>query len=250
MQFSDEILMAYADGEVDADTRRQIEAAMAHDPSIAQRVAKHRELKADLNAAFDGVLDEEIPSRLLDATSASPLAANASLVTDINAIRTAKLRSGGPRRWSWPEWTSIAASMLIGILAGRSALGPGESKLFATDGNGIVATGELSDALTAQLGGASDDAAVSIGLSFRSTGGEYCRAFTVRSAAGFACHQDDTWKIRALSEGANSEPGSEYRMAGSELPPVIVAAIEGVMEGEALDQDAEKAAQANGWQPK
>ena len=248
MQFSDEILMAYADGEVDADTRRQIEAAMAHDPSIAQRVARHRELKAELNAAFDGVLDEEIPSRLLDATSASPLAANASLVTDINAVRSTRRRADGSRRWSWPEWTSLAASLLIGILAGRSALGPTDSRLFATNANGIVATGELSAALDTQLSGASDDAAVWIGLTFRTTGGEYCRTFTAHSSAGFACQQNDEWQVRALSEGVAKDPSSEYRMAGSELPPAILTAIEGVMEGEALDQEAEKAAQAKGWQ--
>jgi hypothetical protein len=248
MQFSDEILMAYADDEVDADTRRQIEAAMAHDPLIAQRVAKHRKLRADLNSAFDGVLEEQIPSRLLDATAASPAAANASLVTDLNAVRTAKRRPDGSRRWSWPEWTSIAASLLIGILAGRSALGPSESAMFATDANGIVATGELHDALTAQLSGASDDAAVWIGLSFRTAGGAYCRTFTARSAAGFACHEGDAWKVRALSEAASNTPNAEYRMAGSELPPAILTAVEGVMEGEALDRDAEQQAQARGWQ--
>ena len=247
MQFSDEILMAYADDEVDADTRRQIEAAMAHDPLIAQRVARHRELRADLNAAFDGVLGEEIPSRLLDAAAASPAAANASLVTDLNAVRLAKQRPGGSRRWSWPEWTSIAASLLIGILAGRSALGPSESTMFAASANGIVATGELHEALTAQLSGASDDAAVWIGLSFRSAGGEYCRTFTARSSAGFACREADAWKVRALSEDGSNTPAGEYRMAGSELPPAILTAVEGVMEGEALDRDAEKQALAQGW---
>ena len=72
MQFSDETLMAYADGEVDADLRRQIEAAMALDPSIAERVAKHRNLRSDLGAAFNGVLDEPMPARLLDAAAATP----------------------------------------------------------------------------------------------------------------------------------------------------------------------------------
>ena len=35
MKFSDETLMAYADGELDAATRAAIEDEMAHDPQIA-----------------------------------------------------------------------------------------------------------------------------------------------------------------------------------------------------------------------
>ena len=89
MQFSDEILMAYADGEVDADTRLQIEAAMTLDPTLAERIDKHRRLRTDLGAAFGGVLDEPIPARLLDAAGA-PRAANSASITDLNAVRAAK----------------------------------------------------------------------------------------------------------------------------------------------------------------
>ncbi len=122
MQFSDETLMAYADDEVDADLRRQIEAAMALDPSIAERIAKHRNLRVDLGAAFNGVLDEPIPDRLLDAADSSPTAAT---VTNLNAARAAKQRAAHPRRWSWVEWTSIAASLVIGILAGPHSAAAG-----------------------------------------------------------------------------------------------------------------------------
>jgi hypothetical protein len=247
MQFSDEILMAYADGEVDADTRRQIEAAMALDPSIAERVAKHRGLRTELGAAFDGVLDEPIPTHLLDTAHGSPKT-QASKIADLNAIRAAKQRDARPRRWSWPEWTSIAASLLIGILAGRSAVQPSTSSLFATGNDGIVASGELSAALSEQRGGTADDAVVWIGLSFRNREGEYCRTFAAGSAAGFACREADAWKVRALSEGATNAAGGEYRMAGSELPPAILAAIEDSMAGEALDAEEERAAQSRGWQ--
>jgi hypothetical protein len=246
MQFSDEILMAYADGEVDADTRLQIEAAMTLDPTLAQRIDKHRRLRTDLGAAFGGVLDEPIPTRLLDAASA-PRAANSASIADLNAVRAAKQSGRTAKRWSWPEWTSIAASLLIGILAGRSALQPSQSGLFATDADSVVATGELSAALDEQLSGAPDNAAVSIGLSFRATGGEYCRTFATNSAAGVACREGDAWKVRALSEAAANAPAGEYRMAGSELPPAILTAVEGIRDGEALDKEQERTARARGW---
>ena len=42
MHFSDETLMAYADGELDPATGAQVEAAMAGDAAMAGRVARHR----------------------------------------------------------------------------------------------------------------------------------------------------------------------------------------------------------------
>lgn len=242
MQFSDETLMAYADDEVDADLRRQIEAAMALDPSIAERIAKHRGLRVDLGAAFNGVLDEPIPDRLLDAADSSP-----ATVTNLNAARAAKQRAAHPRRWSWVEWTSIAASLVIGILAGRTALQPAHSDLFATNADGIVARGELSAALTDQVGDADKDAEVRIGLTFRATSGEYCRTFATASAAGFACREPNEWKVRAMSEGTANPKGGEYRMAGTEMPPAILAAVEQNMAGEALDREQEQAARARDW---
>jgi hypothetical protein len=247
MQFSDEILMAYADGEVDADTRRQIEAAMALDPTLAERVAKHRALRADLGTAFGGVLDEPVPSRLLDAANSSPATKRSATVTDLSAARAAKSGDKKSRSWSWPEWTAIAASLLIGVLAGRSALQPAQSEMFATTSGGIVATGELSAALSDQLSGTAKDANVQIGLSFRAKGGNYCRSFAAGTAAGFACREDAQWRVRALNEVSAHATGGEYRMAGSDLPPAILSAIDDVMEGEALDQEQEQAARERGW---
>ena len=250
MQFSDETLMAYADGEVDADLRRQIEAAMALDPSIAERIAQHRNLRADLGAAFNPVLDEPMPARLLDAAAASPASKQAS-ITDLNAARSAKQRAvRPPGRWSWREWGAIAASLIIGILAGRTALQPARSELFATSAAGIVARGELSAALTDQLGGAVKGGNVLIGLTFRDREGEYCRTFVTTSAAGFACREANTWQVRALSEHVPGQRSGEYRMAGTVLPQAILTAVEDTMAGEALDREQEQAARASDWSNK
>lgn len=247
MQFPDETLMAYADGELDADTRRQIETAMAADPTIAERVAKHRALRADLGAAFGGVLDEPMPPHLLDAANSSPAPARAATVTDLSAARAAKSGGKSSRSWSWPEWTAIAASLLIGVLAGRSALQPERSQMFATGADGIVATGELSAALDEQLSGTEQDGSVHIGLSFRAKGGNYCRSFATGTAAGFACREDSQWRVRALNEAGSQGTGGDYRMAGSELPPAVLAAIDEVIEGEALDREQERAARGQDW---
>lgn len=243
MLFSDETLMAYADGEVDADLRRRIEAAMALDPSIGERVAKHRRLRADLGAAFGGVLEEPVPNRLLDAAT-SP--ATVATVADLKAARVTRQSATHSRRWSWVEWTSIAASLVIGILAGRTALHPSGSDLFVASGEEIVARGELSAALTDQIGQAGDGK-VRIGLTFRAKSGEYCRTFVTDAAAGFACHESNEWRIRALREDVADARGGDYRMASTELPPFILDAVEQSIAGEALDREQEQAARARGW---
>ena len=166
-------------------------------------------------------------------------------MTDLSAARAA--RSGGKKSggWAWPQWTAIAASLLIGVLAGRSALQP--AGMFATTESGIVAAGNLSAALDDQPSGTSTDADVQIGLSFRSKGGNYCRSFAAGTTAGFACHEGARWQVRALNEIGTGGADGEYRMAGSELPPAILTAIDDVMEGEALDREQEQAARERGW---
>jgi hypothetical protein len=235
MKFPPETLMAYADGELDAQTRRAIEAEMAVDPQVAQEVERHRAMRAEVGGAFAGLLDEPVPDRLLRAARKSP--ANSS----------AQPR----RRWSWPEWTSIAASLLIGILAGRAILQPErESRLVAAGSDGrVVAGGALAQALSEQLS-SQDGTEIDIGLTFRSRSGEYCRTFGARASnpvVGFACRDAETWRIDMLSTAPRAEAGGAYRMASTQLPAPVVQAIAERMQGEALDADEEGIARQRRW---
>ena len=230
MKFPPETLMAYADGELDAQTRRAIEAEMAVDPEVAQEVERHRALRAEVGGAFAGVLDEPVPDRL---------------------VRAAR-KTGQPRRqWSWPEWTSIAASLLIGVLAGRVLLQPqAEGGLIVTGPDGrVVAGGALAQALSEQLS-SQDGTDIDIGLSFRTKSGEYCRTFGARAAnpvVGFACRDAEVWRVDMLSTAPRAESGGGYRMASTQLPAPIVQAIAERMRGEALDADEEAIARQRSW---
>ena len=233
MKFSPEILMPYADGELDGETRRAIEAEMAVNPQVAREVERQRAMRADVGAAFAGVLDEQIPDRLLHAAKKSPVTSQ-------------------PRRWSWPEWTSIAASLVIGVVAGRAILqSPGANDgIIATGVDGrIVASGQLAQALSEQLS-SEYGSGVDIGLTFRSKSGEYCRTFGTRvgmDVVGFACRDAEAWRIDMLSTTKPPESGGDYRMASTQLPAPIVQAIADRMQGEALDADQEAIARRRRW---
>ena len=251
MKFSQEVLMAYADGELDAATRSAVEAAMAEDPAIAAEVARHRALRETLQGAFAGVLDEGVPARLIEAANSSP-SKDAGAVSDLASARAAKEARAVRARWSWPEWTSIAASLLIGVLGGRALLQNESSNLLANDAGRLVAGGALASALTAQVSDRTDTVGrVRIGLSFRAKDGNYCRTFALQgdSAAGVACRRDDQWQIQALAPTEGETAAAEYRQAGASLPPLILEVVESTIDGTALDAEAEAKARARNWSP-
>ena len=74
MTISDEQVMAYVDGELDAQTRNEVERAMESDPEVARRVARQRALRNKLRAAFNNVLNEPVPDRLVSAARTAPVA--------------------------------------------------------------------------------------------------------------------------------------------------------------------------------
>ncbi|HXA91652.1 MAG TPA: zf-HC2 domain-containing protein, partial [Steroidobacteraceae bacterium] len=65
MSISNERLMAYVDGELDSAARAEVEAAMSGDTEFEQRIAKYRELRDKLKAAYESELAEPVPERLL-----------------------------------------------------------------------------------------------------------------------------------------------------------------------------------------
>jgi hypothetical protein len=236
MKFSPETLMAYADGELDADTRRAIEAEMTVDPLVAQEIERQRALRADVSGAFAGVLDEPVPDRLLRAAKKTG----------------GKTDQQSRRQWSWPEWTSIAASLLIGILAGRALLpqAGGQRGLITAGVDGrVIASGALAQALSDQLS-SQDGTDIDIGLSFRTKSGEYCRTFGARAVnpvVGFACRDAEVWRVDMLSTAPRAETSGAYRMASTQLPAPVVQAIAARMRGEALDADEEAVARQRRW---
>jgi hypothetical protein len=251
MTISEETLMAYADGELDAATRSSIEAAMREDPEISNRVARHRALRDTMQGAFSAVLDEPVPDRLLAAARGQTVA-RTSAVVDLSVARETaqrKISAANGRRW---QPVAMAASLLLGLGLGFLAWHGPRALVAPGSGGGLVASSALAEALSTQL---SDDRAANrvavAGLSFRNKSGDYCRTFVLRgndASSGLACHQGTDWRIEAL---AQSPPGAvnsgNFRTAGSEDSVAIRAAVEGSMQGEPLDHAAEIAARRAGW---
>jgi hypothetical protein len=230
MSVDDGKLMAYADGELSAAERAEIEAALAQDEALREKVAAHQRLRARLSAAFDGALEEPVPERLAAAVARSRPG---------EVVNLAERRAG---KWSVREWGAMAASVAAGLLIGAGVMNTQQPLITATQ-SGLAARGALYAALETQL--ASDEAqAVRIGLSFRAEDGRYCRTFdlTRGETSGLACRNADGW---AVAMTAQSATGGEIRMAGASQH--ILAAVEAMMDGEPLDTEAERQMRDAGW---
>ncbi len=245
MRFSDETLMAFADGELDEPTRSAVERAMRTDPALAAKVRQHIALRNDVFRAFARTLDEPVPPRLKQVVRSAK-------VVQLDTVRAAKKSVVEvPRRWSWPEWGAMAATLVVGVLAGTLGMNSlrGETQLASSVGsNGtLVARGALDSALTRQLASAQPaGTAVKIGVSFVSRDGQYCRSFTTGASAGLACRSGSEWKIPVLAESGGAGEGA-YRQAGSAMPPAVLEAIDARAAGSSLDAQGEQAAAQKGW---
>jgi len=239
LKYADETLMAYADGELDAATRAEIEAEIARDPGLARAVERHRALAARVRGAYAAELEEPMPARL-----ASLADKPAAPVADLAARRAGRRIGAG--RWQLPAWSALAASLMVGLFVATLVMrGPG-APYEDVDGV-LVARGELDAALTNELASRPASAGVSIGVSFRDREGGYCRTFRLQQespVAGLACRSGGDWQVRTLAESAGQD--GEVRTASS-MPLAVLQAVDATIDGEPLDATAEASARDAGW---
>ena len=121
-KLSDEKLIAYLDGELPESERDEIAHALEHDAELARRAAGFTESAALLRAAFDEVLREPLPERLI-AAARGDTAKVVSLATRL------RRRVGEQRRW----WIGVpVAASLMGLMIG------GGVGYFAADEQGAT----------------------------------------------------------------------------------------------------------------
>lgn len=247
----DELVYAYVDGELSDADRVLVEEAMAQQASVAERVQRQQALRGNLQKAYEEVLEEPIPERLLQAAhllSCSELRG----IIDSASVRAERPRSVWSHFSANSVRVAIAASLLIGAFLGLGI------EHFSSNGNLIefrngtmLASGALATILDDQLANAVPPSApIRVGLSFEAKTGNYCRTFTaigVRRLDGLACNHRQRWRILTLIEGPLRGDAHEYRMADSNLPPELLQAIGANIRGEPLDAQAERRARSSGW---
>ena len=235
----DATLLAWIDGELPADAAARVAAEVAANPELLALADAHRALAVRLRGAFDPVLAEPVPARLLQAVTAPP----AVTVADLAAFRAAKAEAAAPQRRWWPQLTALAASLALGLFIGRTSLDEAAPGLVVTSPAGLKAGGVLEVALNDQLAASPDAGPVRVALSFRDTQGRVCRSWQAPAQEGIACRSGDGWAVTAALARRPPADGS-YRMASG---PGVAALVDGMIAGEPFDAAQEAAAKAKGW---
>lgn len=238
---ADEMLMAYADGELDPAARAAVERALAANPEGARIVARHRALRARVHEAYRQVLDEPIPPRLGDLL-AIPVAGAAAPIQPV--ARSPAMAT--PRRWILPRWSALAASAVLGLALGLVVPRNPDAPYVEAAG-GLVARGDLARALTALIAGEPGVGAARIGFSFRDHSGTYCRTFRIQQGAalaGYACRDAVEWRLQILA--AATPDSGELRTAAA-MPIAVLQAVDAAIAGAPLEAAAEAKARDAGW---
>jgi len=136
---ADELLVAYLDGELDESQRTKIEDWLKHDGAAREKVARLSETTTLLRAAFDEVLREEVPERLISAARGAD-ATGAAHEAEILPFRGRRAVPGFAARRHWWVAIPVAASffgLMVGGGLGYFGLGKvpgssGEDKQVAT----------------------------------------------------------------------------------------------------------------------
>ena len=244
LHLSDEILMAFADGELDEPVAAAVAKAMSEDPVIAKRVSDFQQSRRLTHSVFAHALTHEVPPKLQAAVSAQIRAFEAlnGQVTELAAHKQAGNQAG--RRV--PLW-QMAMAASVGALAIAAGYFVGQH--HGSGANSLLAQLEASpvrDALSRIASG--QEVAVSNGRmrvisTFRLANGSLCREFRMQASSGtadaIAC-RNGQWNVTFAT--ADAGHGAAYTPSdGSDL---ISAYLQSVNAGEPLVDEAETKALA------
>jgi anti-sigma factor RsiW len=210
MGITDEMLMAYADGQLAAAEASDVERALAEDEGLAARVAMMADARMAVKNSYRSAppVPEALEARvraMVEADAARRQAPVASNVVDLAA-----------RRRVVPFWQlPLAAGLALAVGAGSVWLATQQDRgglqvAGLTDTAIIQALGTLPSGEAVELGNGARMAAVS---TFRDEADRLCREFEHESVGAgtvvaVACRDNASWDLRfAIAAGAAETDG-------------------------------------------
>jgi hypothetical protein len=239
LHLSNEVLMAFADGELDEPIAAAVAKAMADDPRVARRIVDFQQSRRLTRTAYSGELMPEVPPALLAAVSAQIEAYEAkehrTVITNLGEERKRRLRAE-PQLLRMALAASIAVVACgIGYWAGRQANDRTDDLVARLDDSAIhrelsrVASGEEVELPFGRL---------RVISSYRLENGSLCREFKLAHAKdvadAVACLRDG-WNVTFALAGAATDAG--YVPSGADDP--MAAYLQSVGAGEPLVGDVE-----------
>ena len=267
---NDEILMAYADGQLDPAENARVEDLLANDPALRERLRIFTEAGKGLSLLFEDHLRAPLPPRL--KPFASPIKEQPRIVPAMaerlrSAAVLARLQDllkpeNSAFRFAFASGIALIAGIGLGVSLLRDTTGDTLSKFVQISQDRLIARGPLRQLLETSPSGRamqvtaedSDKTQLKVKLTFKNKTDDYCREFCLKREAregygGIACRKDGQWRI-AMQAAMMSQPNSGgIAPAGtSKDHQAVEAAVLAMINGNSLGKDEEAAALGAGWE--
>ncbi len=265
MTLSDEMLMAYADGQLDAGEAERVKKLIAQDPALSARREVFLATGHGLASAFDEHMNSPLPGKLRRfAVNAQPRAAKSAGLSQLAETLRNFLQPVHPLGLAAASAAALIAGVGVGWLLYGGAGGGGSAldQFVQVEHNGTVARGPLRHALDNLQSGKETVVALQKGkvlrmvvdLSFRNKAQDYCRQYRIalegaENYGGIACNGNGQWNIELQAVLAAAQPPSgksKPAPAGKKSTP-LEAAVMSMIGGDALDLGEENAMILTGW---
>ncbi len=218
--FTDEMLVAFADGEADEATARRIEVALETDETLARRleafVATRRILKRELG----DVAREPVPDHLTRFVMTGGQPPRSATTHSSGAAQPRSAAEGAAARWYTLPMAAAVAGLVVGgfgYLIGTNAVrGPTDGPMLALAAaerplGMLLTTGADGGRVGWIDHGSGRSGEITIRASHRTRAG-YCRTYGVTDSAGatfggVACRVGDTWKTQVVAAEVRGSGG-------------------------------------------
>ncbi len=270
---SNEMLMAYADGQLDRDESARIEATLASEPAVRARFEVFAATGTCLAGHFRKPMDEPVPRHFIDlieryghstGTTKRPMAKLHVTLADKVRLAMASLL---PR----PSM-ALAYSMVLLVGAGvgwalqsTGSRSPGaELAQNTVVSNGVIlAQGALRRALesagsgTPVVSNGTGEAAATIRtrLTFKSQSQGFCRQYELKVQdgthyAGIGCRDEGgNWRVQMHTPVAGRASAGERIVPAGDANATVAAMVDRLMEGDAFGAAEEAALINRQWRP-
>lgn len=254
-QLSDEVLVAYADGELVGEEAAAVERALENDRDAQETLRLFRETAELSRAAYDDVVREPIPDRLIETLQGGPVA----------AVSQPRFRAGGGL-----AAMALAASitLAVGVVGGfgLSNLGgdaaPGSSErwvigsISAQDSAvyGVLET--LPSGHLRAVASGDDGAEIMALTTFTDRNGRYCRDFQATvpgnggsdAAFGVACRSmAGDWRVEALIAAPAANAADSYVTASGPAEDPFMAVLDSLGASGPISAAEETSLLRQGW---
>ena len=234
MTMTDEMLIAYLGGKLSEAERLAVEAAVEDDPTVAERLRRHREVGAMIQ---DAISAGGRKSRGTVAGDGGP----ASVVSLAAARRTRQApppprtsaTTAKPRKPLDPRWAALIAGLVVGVAIGLFAPRPTQQLV---DGD-LFARAALAATLERRLQAEQKPGApVRILATYQAPEGGWCRTFDSKAGlSGIACRGRDGWRVQLAETGVAQSSAAQ------------VATIRALKLGAPVDAATERKGRAAAW---